>query len=308
MATSFFAELLMVSMPTCASLACILSGIDFVLETIARRATTSGVGDVGFIEQGRRSVQRTRSEYVARPSTSLAAETSSIPSPSSCSFTPCSFSWPDDSSASALDVLQRPIEAPHMLDGAARLQVDEDFLRPHQVMGAAAVDQDHRRVRLHSCCHRLEVLSGLRRHRDGRLHDADQRARSRLVVPRLAASRGVGVLRRGRRRRLLLLARLVSSSTWTTTARPPAASLGVVVVGVTAVGALKGEVVGVAAQPALPTSTSSSSTAVLGRLLLVDLLGRLPATATTAARLSALPRSTSLLRRGDEVFLRQELL
>ncbi|CAI7738413.1 unnamed protein product [Closterium sp. NIES-54] len=59
-ATSRFAERRMVSMPTCASLACSRSAVDFVAVTIARRATTTVVGVVDFAEQGHRSVERTR--------------------------------------------------------------------------------------------------------------------------------------------------------------------------------------------------------------------------------------------------------
>ncbi|CAI7867570.1 unnamed protein product [Closterium sp. NIES-53] len=89
--------------------------------------------------------------------------------------------------------------------------------------------------------------------------------------------------------------------------QPPSASLGVVIVRVTAVRALEGEVVGAVAQPAFPTSSSSSLTAVCGRIPLVDVLGRPPTTASTAARLSALPQSTTLLCRGGVFHLRQEL-
>ncbi|CAI7769075.1 unnamed protein product [Closterium sp. NIES-53] len=182
----------------------------------------------------------------------------------------------------------RMTAAKHVLDVAARLQVDEDLRRPHQVVRTVAVEQDHCWVCLHSCRHRLEVLAGL------------------LVVSPLTASRGVGVLRRGRLVRLIFLARL-DSSTWMTGGPSPAASLGIVIIGITAVGALKGEVVGAVAQPALSTSTSSSSTTVLGRLCLVGILGRLPTTASTAANLPALSRSTTLLHWGGIVHLRQEL-
>ncbi|CAI7864434.1 unnamed protein product [Closterium sp. NIES-53] len=65
--------------------------------------------------------------------------------------------------------------AAHVLDFAVRLQVDEGLLRPHQVVRAAAVEQDHRQVFLHNCRHRLEVIAGLRRQRDGQFYDADQR-------------------------------------------------------------------------------------------------------------------------------------
>ncbi|CAI7908907.1 unnamed protein product [Closterium sp. NIES-53] len=99
--------------------------------------------------------------------------------------------------AAALDILLCPIEATYVLDVAAQLQVDEDLLRPHQLVGSTTIEQNYRRVCLHGCRHRLEVLAGLRRQQDGRLHDADQRLRRLLVVSPFASSKGAGVLRRG---------------------------------------------------------------------------------------------------------------
>ncbi|CAI7841367.1 unnamed protein product [Closterium sp. NIES-54] len=65
--------------------------------------------------------------------------------------------------------------------------------------------------------------------------------------------------------------------------------------------------VGVVAQPAFPPSTSSSTSAILGRLGFVGVLDRSPTSSTTATRLDALPRLTPLICRGDLVRMRQEL-
>ncbi|CAI7838379.1 unnamed protein product [Closterium sp. NIES-53] len=56
-----------------------------------------------------------------------------------------------------------------------------------------------------------------------------------------------------------------------------------------------------------PHSQHSRRRLLLGRFLLVGVLGRLRATATTTARLPALPRSTTLLHRGAVVHLCKEL-
>ncbi|CAI7828044.1 unnamed protein product [Closterium sp. NIES-53] len=207
--------------------------------------------------------------------------------------------------ATAFDTLQRPVEATHMLDVASRLHFDERFLRPHQMVGATAVEQHHHWVRLHSGRGRLEVLASLLRQRDCRLHHADYRAR-RLPVASAFASEVVGVLRRrSLLRHLLLLARLLIS-TGATTGRPTMASL-VVLVAVIAARALVGEVVRVVADPTLPPSTTTSSTLVPHRPLLVDVLRRPPTSATTSARLPALHLLTIRLRRCSVTCLRKEL-
>ncbi|CAI7914520.1 unnamed protein product [Closterium sp. NIES-54] len=86
MPTLCFAELVMVSTPTCAILTCHLAS-----EVCRTTVVVGAVVDVAM--RRRRSVQMTRLVYFARPSTFPAAETCSISSPSSCSRTPHSCSW-----------------------------------------------------------------------------------------------------------------------------------------------------------------------------------------------------------------------
>ncbi|CAI7830762.1 unnamed protein product [Closterium sp. NIES-53] len=92
MPTLCFAELVMVSTPTCAILTCHLAS-----EVCRTTVVVGAVVDVAM--RRRRSVQMTRLVYFARPSTFPAAETCSISSPSSCSRTPHSCSWLADNSA-----------------------------------------------------------------------------------------------------------------------------------------------------------------------------------------------------------------
>ncbi|CAI7885415.1 unnamed protein product, partial [Closterium sp. NIES-54] len=194
--------------------------------------------------------------------------------------------------SATLDRLQRPVESTHVLHIVARRHVDEDRLRPHQVVGATFVEQHRHRVCLHSCRHRLEVLASLQRQRDRQLHYADHRAQ-RLPIASALATGIVDVLRQ---RCLLLLTRL-RILTWVTAGRSTVASLGVVLVAVIAVRALVGMVVGVMADPALPPSTTTSSALVPRRPLLVDVLRRPSPSATTSARLLALLLMTIQLHR-----------
>ncbi|CAI7841382.1 unnamed protein product, partial [Closterium sp. NIES-54] len=147
-ATSCFTELLIVSTPTCASLACNCSGVDFVAETIVRRATTSVDGD----------------RYLVAVALQLHSALLQLAN----RWQVCLYAWnvehvgdedplPDlplqsDGSAT-LDRLQRPVESTHVLHAIARRHVDEDRFRSHQVVGATAVEQHRHRVGLHSCRH-----------------------------------------------------------------------------------------------------------------------------------------------------------
>ncbi|CAI7875163.1 unnamed protein product [Closterium sp. NIES-53] len=177
-----------------------MSSIDFVAEAIVRRATTSAGADSDFCEQGRRSVQR------ARPQVSVHAR--DIGYFEDENMLPSLLAQSDY--AMAFDTLQRLVEATHMLDVAYRFHFDERLLRPHQMVGTTAVEQQNRRVRLHSGHDRLEDLASLRHQRDCRLHHANHRAQ-RLPVASAFAAGVVGVLRRRRLLRcLLLLARFSS--------------------------------------------------------------------------------------------------
>ncbi|CAI7872896.1 unnamed protein product [Closterium sp. NIES-53] len=131
----------MVSKPTCASLACSRSGVDFVAETIARRATTS----VDFAEQGRRSHPVAIFLQLRAIIFHLASREQVRLNAQNVEHVGDEHLLPgvalSGNGAIAANVLQRPIEAAHVLDVATRLQVDEGLLRPHQVVRAAAVKQ-----------------------------------------------------------------------------------------------------------------------------------------------------------------------
>ncbi|CAI7755388.1 unnamed protein product [Closterium sp. NIES-53] len=150
-ATLCFAELIMVSTPTCVSLACHLASVDFVDEAIVRRATKFVDANVDFVGQGHMYLQRTRPVRLHSRDVEDVGDEDLLPG------------LPLQSDgAMAFDGLQWPVEAVHVTHVTARLHMDEGLLRPHEVVGAATVEQLNRRVHLHGGYDRFEAFSASR--------------------------------------------------------------------------------------------------------------------------------------------------